>query len=102
MSVINKYGDRLGKGGNLQTNAAQLFLFVPIPAKAKKLGLLSIYKFSLHVSFGPASPDAGVELLRQLFLQCRFLPFYKMLFSKLEFSSLIDCFGWISETIKVV
>jgi hypothetical protein len=22
------------------------------------------------VSFGPASPDAGVELLRQLFLQC--------------------------------
>ncbi len=33
------------------------------------------------MSFGPASPDAGVELLRQLFLQCshkeqvfRFLP----------------------------
>jgi hypothetical protein len=23
------------------------------------------------VCFGPASPDAGVELLRQLFLQCR-------------------------------
>ncbi len=22
------------------------------------------------MSFGPASPDAGVELLRQLFLQC--------------------------------
>jgi hypothetical protein len=36
-----------GWGGNLQTDAAQLFLFVPIPAKAKKLGLLSIYKFSL-------------------------------------------------------
>ena len=34
-------------GGNLQTDAEQLFLFVPIPAKAKKLGLLSIYKFSL-------------------------------------------------------
>jgi hypothetical protein len=34
-------------GGNLQTDAAQLFLFVPIPAKAEKLGLLSIYKFSL-------------------------------------------------------
>jgi hypothetical protein len=34
-------------GGNLQTDATQLFLFVPIPAKAKKLGLLSIYKFSL-------------------------------------------------------
>ncbi len=28
-------------------DAEQLFLFVPIPAKAKKLGLLSIYKFSL-------------------------------------------------------
>jgi hypothetical protein len=37
----------LEKEGNLQTDAAQLFLFVPIPAKAKKLGLLSIYKFSL-------------------------------------------------------
>ena len=31
-----------GGGGNLQTDAAQLFLFVPIPAKAKKLGVLSI------------------------------------------------------------
>jgi hypothetical protein len=28
-------------------DAAQLFLFDPIPAKAKNLGLLSIYKFSL-------------------------------------------------------
>jgi hypothetical protein len=36
-----------GKGGNLPMDAAQLFLFDPIPAKAKKLGLLSIYKFSL-------------------------------------------------------
>jgi hypothetical protein len=35
------------EGGNLQTDAAQLFLFDPIPAKVKKLGLLSIYKFSL-------------------------------------------------------
>ncbi len=26
------------------------------------------------MSFGPASPDAGVELLRQLFLQCRACP----------------------------
>jgi hypothetical protein len=34
-------------GGNLQTDAEQFFLFVPIPAKAKMLGLLSIYKFSL-------------------------------------------------------
>ncbi len=25
---------------------------------------------SIPVCFGPASPDAGVELLRQLFLQC--------------------------------
>ncbi len=32
----------------------------------------------------------------------RFLPFYKMLFSKLEFSSLIDCFVRISETVRVV
>ncbi len=38
-----------GGGGNLQTDATQLFLFVPIPAKAKKLGLLSIYKFSLAI-----------------------------------------------------
>ncbi len=30
----------------------------------------------------------------------RFLLFYKMLFSKLEFSSLIDCFVWISEAIR--
>ncbi len=37
------------EGGNLQTDATQLFLFGPIPAKAKKLGLLSIYKFSLAV-----------------------------------------------------
>jgi hypothetical protein len=44
--VTNKWRNRLG-GGNLQTDAAQLFLFVPIPATAKKLGLLSIYKFSL-------------------------------------------------------
>jgi hypothetical protein len=51
---MNIWGDRLGGtllggggGGNLQTDATQLFLFVPIPAKAKKLGLLSIYKFSL-------------------------------------------------------
>jgi hypothetical protein len=36
-----------GRGGKLQTDAAELFLFVPIPAKAKKLGLLSIFKFSL-------------------------------------------------------
>jgi hypothetical protein len=34
-------------------DAAQIFLFVPIPAKAKKLGLLSIYKFSLDVMNRP-------------------------------------------------
>ena len=39
------------EGGNLQTDAAQLFLFDPIPAKVKKLGLLSIYKFSLLYYF---------------------------------------------------
>jgi hypothetical protein len=37
-------------GGNLQTDAPKLFLFGPIPGKAKKLGLLSIYKFSLVYS----------------------------------------------------
>ncbi len=32
-----------------------------------------------------------------------FLPFYKMLFmNKLEFTSLVDCFVRISETIRVV
>jgi hypothetical protein len=31
----------------------------------------------------------------------RFLPFYRMLFSKLEFSSLIDCFVWISDFCQV-
>jgi hypothetical protein len=31
-------------------DAKQIFLFDPIPAKAKKLGLLSIYKFSLSYS----------------------------------------------------
>jgi hypothetical protein len=31
-------------------DAAQIFLSDPIPAKAKKLGLLSIYKFSLPES----------------------------------------------------
>jgi hypothetical protein len=36
-------GPSLLGGGNLQTDAAQLYLFVPIPAKAKKLGLLSLY-----------------------------------------------------------
>jgi hypothetical protein len=37
------------EGGYLPTDAAQILLFDPIPAKAKKLGLLSIYKFSLHI-----------------------------------------------------
>jgi hypothetical protein len=34
-------------GGTLQMDAKQLYLFAPILAKAKKFGLLSIYKFSL-------------------------------------------------------
>ena len=50
---------RGGGGGNLQTDAAQLFLFVPIPAKAKKLGLLSIYKFSLIESLCAMSAGRG-------------------------------------------
>jgi hypothetical protein len=37
----------LGGGGDLQTDAAQLFLFDLSPANVKKLGLLSIYEFSL-------------------------------------------------------
>jgi hypothetical protein len=40
-------GGQVGEGGTLLMDAAQLYLFVPIPAKAKKLGLLSIYLFSL-------------------------------------------------------
>ena len=47
-------------GGSLQTDAEQLFLFVPIPAKAKKLGLLSIYKFSLRETF-PLNLPSCVE-----------------------------------------
>ncbi len=43
------------EGGNLQTDAAQRFLFDPIPAKAKKLGLLSIYKFSLIITLETVS-----------------------------------------------
>ncbi len=47
-----------GEGGTLQTDATQFYLFVPIPATAKKLGLLSIYKFSL--SKGEDSIRAGI------------------------------------------
>jgi hypothetical protein len=36
-----------GGGANLQTDAAQLFLLDPIPAKAKKSSQLSNNKFSL-------------------------------------------------------
>ncbi len=52
LSAINK--SWRGAGGNLQRDAAQLLIFGPIPAKAKMLGLLSIYKFSLvsHVLGG--------------------------------------------------
>ncbi len=34
------------------------------------------------MSFGPASPDAGVELLRQLFLQCNVNIVYVKLISE--------------------
>jgi hypothetical protein len=37
---------------------------------------------STPVSFGPASPDAGVELLRQLFLQCMVFTLLKKLGGK--------------------
>jgi hypothetical protein len=47
------------EGGNLQTDAAQLLLFDPIPAKVKKLGLLSIYKFSLCLT----RQSAGTSVL---------------------------------------
>ncbi len=53
VTVCHKKGGQVGGGGgvgNLQTDAAKLFLSVPIPAKAKKLGLLSIYKFSLSIT----------------------------------------------------
>ncbi len=43
----SKWGDGFGGGGDIQQpDATQIFLFSPIPAKARKLGLLSIYKFS--------------------------------------------------------
>jgi hypothetical protein len=45
-------GGQVGEGGTLLTDAAQFFLFVPIPAKAKKLGLISIYLFSLVQTLG--------------------------------------------------
>jgi hypothetical protein len=48
-------GPSLLEGGNLQTDAAQLYPFGPIPAKEKKLGLLSVYKFSLHYCIGAIS-----------------------------------------------
>jgi hypothetical protein len=39
-------GGRVWGGGILQPDATQICLLGPIPAKARKLGLLSIYKFS--------------------------------------------------------
>jgi hypothetical protein len=44
-------GTGWGEEEKLQTDAAQLFLSDPIPAKAKKLGLLSIFQFSLTHQF---------------------------------------------------
>ncbi len=38
------------------------------------------------MSFGPASPDAGVELLRQLFLQCVVVFLNMMLFVSIHIS----------------
>jgi hypothetical protein len=42
-SAVHQYFKELKPS---HTIAEQFFLFVPIPAKAKMLGLLSIYKFS--------------------------------------------------------
>ena len=36
----------------------------------KELHKIAVHVRAVPVCFGPASPDAGVELLRQLFLQC--------------------------------
>jgi hypothetical protein len=44
-----------------------------------------------------------VEVSGILWFQPSFLLFYKMVFmNKLEFSSLINCLEWISETIRVL
>jgi hypothetical protein len=63
-----------GAGPNLPMMACCFWNF---PEMSKKLGFckeyvwrLSSKLFSTPVWIGPASPDAGVELLRQLFLQC--------------------------------
>jgi hypothetical protein len=60
----NPYPLLRSQGGYLPMDAAQIFLFVPIPAKAKKLGLLSIYKFSLR---SPIENFEEAFLLRQIF-----------------------------------
>ncbi len=41
------------------------------------------------MSFGPASPDAGVELLRQLFLQCIYIKIF-LAYSLFFFNYLLD------------
>ncbi len=66
-------GGQVGEGGTLQTDAAQLYLFVPIPAKAKKLGLLSIYIFSLmykHLGRNPGIICQPVPINTVQYVQC--------------------------------
>jgi hypothetical protein len=47
--------------------------------------------------------EHNLESSQTLGFYLSFLPFYKVLFkNKLEFSSLTDCFVWISDTIGVV
>jgi hypothetical protein len=63
----------VGWGANLQMDAAKNFLFVPIPAKAKKLGLLSIYQFSLVLQYPKFAPfpvplDSSCTLLMTSFV----------------------------------
>ncbi len=53
-------GGQVGEEGTLQTDAAQLYLFVPVPAKAKKL--LSIYIFSLICSVITLFLRKGIQL----------------------------------------
>jgi hypothetical protein len=58
---------------------------------SEKFDIYSRKICSTPVSFGPASPDAGVELLRQLFLQC--MDTFKRQKSALLFQMLAELSG---------
>jgi hypothetical protein len=53
-----------GGGGDLSTDAAQNVLFERIPAKTKKLGLLSIYKFSLVCTVSSLQSINGAAIMK--------------------------------------